>query len=94
MFAERGYGIFTAVRASLARPQSTADLSKLRRTAGHNQKLVSAGDDRSRLHLFFSPTGFNEVLFRQHPAENCSAELSKCLFVVACLWHQRKLLVK
>jgi hypothetical protein len=29
------------------------------------------------------PTALNEVLFRQHPAENCSAELSKYLFVVA-----------
>src|SRR5262245_11825638 len=27
---------------------------------------------------------FSEVLFRQHPAENCIAECSKCLFVVAC----------
>src|SRR5215813_747186 len=27
---------------------------------------------------------FSEVLFKQHPAENCIAECSKCLFVVAC----------
>jgi hypothetical protein len=27
---------------------------------------------------------FGEVLFKQHPAENCIAECSKCLFVVAC----------
>src|SRR5262249_47956086 len=27
---------------------------------------------------------FSEVLFKQHPAENCTAECSKCLFVVAC----------
>src|SRR5262249_18140974 len=27
---------------------------------------------------------FREVLFKQHPAENCIAECSKCLFVVAC----------
>jgi ferredoxin len=26
----------------------------------------------------------NEVSFKQHPAENCIAECSKCLFVVAC----------
>jgi hypothetical protein len=27
---------------------------------------------------------FSEVLFKQHPAENCIAGCSKCLFVVAC----------
>jgi hypothetical protein len=27
---------------------------------------------------------FGEVLFKQHPAENCIAECSKCLFLVAC----------
>jgi len=27
---------------------------------------------------------FSEVSFKQHPAENCIAECSKCLFVVAC----------
>src|SRR5262249_43825274 len=27
---------------------------------------------------------FSEVLFKQHPAENCIPECSKCLFVVAC----------
>src|SRR5262249_5018158 len=31
-----------------------------------------------------SAAAFSEVLFRQHPAENCIAECSKCLFVVAC----------
>src|SRR5262249_19651646 len=31
-----------------------------------------------------SAATFSEVLFRQHPAENCIAECSKCLFVVAC----------
>src|SRR6516165_7122753 len=29
-------------------------------------------------------SAFSEVLFWQHPAENCIAECSKCLFVVAC----------
>ena len=28
--------------------------------------------------------GPRQVLFRQHPAENCISECSKCLFVVAC----------
>src|SRR5215468_8624805 len=27
---------------------------------------------------------FNEVMFKQHSSENCIAECSKCLFVVAC----------
>src|SRR5262249_4869294 len=31
-----------------------------------------------------SAATFSEVLFRQHPAENCMAECSKCLFIVAC----------
>jgi hypothetical protein len=31
-----------------------------------------------------SAAAFSEVLFRQHLAENCIAECSKCLFVVAC----------
>jgi hypothetical protein len=31
-----------------------------------------------------SAAAFSEVLFRQHPAENCIPECSKCLFIVAC----------
>src|SRR5262245_58583775 len=31
-----------------------------------------------------SAATYSEVLFRQHLAENCIAECSKCLFVVAC----------
>jgi len=58
-------------------------------------KSSSAPDRSPRPHLFFrarargcmrqdGPTALNEVLFRQHPAENCTAECSKCLAVVAC----------
>jgi hypothetical protein len=42
-------------------------------------KSKAAGSVGERLMAAFS-----EVLFRQHPAENCIAECSKCLFVVAC----------
>jgi hypothetical protein len=31
-----------------------------------------------------SAAAFSEVLFRQHLAENCIPECSKCLFIVAC----------
>ena len=44
---------------------------------------------RSRAHRFRKrrecpKAAFSEVLFKQHTAENCIAECSTCLFVVAC----------
>ena len=42
-------------------------------------KARAAGSVSERLMATFS-----EVLFRQHLAENCIPECSKCLFVVAC----------
>src|SRR5262249_22429968 len=52
----------------------------------YHYNLITYMDERETLKVSVGGPAavFNEVMFKQHSSENCIAECSKCLFVVAC----------